>query len=135
MDICPLPWSSCCLTSNCFLQISSSQAFWSQPHCCLPCLAPLTKLSPTLDAAPFIPAASSLLPPMLKPCCSLALPCSRRLLLLRSPPQRLFLPPSPLIFNAVMLTQKSVPTSPAELMRLASIPFFTVTRLHCNPPS
>lgn len=138
MDICPLPQSSCYLTSSCLLQISSPQSFWSQPRCCLPCLAPLTEhrfltgfcLCWMLPPLPLQPPCFS---PMLKPCCTLALPCSRHLLALCSPPSWLFLPPLPLTFNAMMLAQIPMPASPSELMRLGSILFFTATCLHCNP--
>lgn len=65
MDICPLPRSSCYLTSSCFLRISSSQSFWSQPPCCQPCLAPLTERS---FLAGF-PQRWMLLPSSLQPPC------------------------------------------------------------------
>lgn len=128
MDICPLPQSSCYVTSSCFLQISSSQSLRSQPYCCLPCLALLTKYCFLAGFCWFLhPWRLPASPPVLKSHCSLALPCHAPNVywFFGLPPagSSSLLPSSPLTFNVTMLTQRFLPTSPAELMKLRSILF------------
>lgn len=78
MDMCPLPQSSCYLTSSCFLQVSISQAFQSHSLCCLPCVAPLAKLC-------LLSRSHSAGRCSLHPCSLLA--CCRCVLVIWSPPK------------------------------------------------